>query len=179
MEDNSFTNVVLVPAAQQLEMTIYIHFPLPPGPPCHLTSPSHHRALSWAPCATQQPPTSHLTHGGAYVGSDLLIHPAFPSSPAVFMLFSIASSLFLPCKQVHRDHFQEPESLNTNRSPFWKITMLHYSRSTPPTPRKLYFKPMLSKPEVVSDMVNFRQLRSKRELARTVTAISSHPLKYF
>ena len=149
--------------------------PTPTPPP----RPGHQRALGGAPCATQQPPTSHLTHGGAYVGSDLLIHPAFPSSPAVFMLFSIASSLFLPCKQVHRDHFQEPESLNTNRSPFWKITMLHYSRSTPPTPRKLYFKPMLSKPEVVSDMVNFRQLRSKRELARTVTAISSHPLKYF
>ena len=170
--------LLLYNEVSQLYVCIY---PLPLELPIHShpTPLGHHRAWSWAPCAIRQLPTSCLTHGGVYVDSDLLIHPAFPSAPVVFMLSSISSSLFLPCKQVHRDHFQEPESLKTNRSLFWKITMLHYSRSTPPTPCKLYFKAMLLKPEVVSDTVNFRQLRSKRELLRTMTAISSHPLKYF
>ena len=33
---------------------------LPPTPPPHPTHLGHHRALSWAPCATQQVPTSYL-----------------------------------------------------------------------------------------------------------------------
>ena len=40
----------------------YVHiYPLPLGPPSLHPAPlSHHRALSWAPCAMQQLPTSYL-----------------------------------------------------------------------------------------------------------------------
>ena len=53
------------------QLYVYI-YPLPPRPPSlltpHPTCLGHHRALSWALCAIQHLPTSHLfTHGSVFV----------------------------------------------------------------------------------------------------------------
>ena len=62
------------------QLCVYI-YPLPLGPPCHLTPPhpthlGHHRAPSWAPWAIQQVPTSYLfyTWPCTYVNPNLPIH---------------------------------------------------------------------------------------------------------
>ena len=59
---------MLVSAVQQSESTLCIHISFPswtslPPPPTYPTPLGHHRALSWAPCAIQQLPTSYFTHG--------------------------------------------------------------------------------------------------------------------
>ena len=62
----------------------------------YLTHLSHHRALSWAPCAIQQVPTSYLyyTWQYIYVNSNLPTHPALPSTPAMSMCpLSVSASL--------------------------------------------------------------------------------------
>ena len=72
-------NIVSVSAVQQRESAICIHISPPwlsPPAPNH-TPLDHHRAPSWAPCATQQLPTScHVTHGSAHISVPLsqLIH---------------------------------------------------------------------------------------------------------
>ena len=65
-------NVMLVSTVQQCESAICVHlsppawssFPLSHHYPTLL---AHHRALSWAPCALQQLPTSYFTRGGVYM----------------------------------------------------------------------------------------------------------------
>ena len=57
-------NLVLVSEVQWSESAICIHIPPPltllPTPLPHPTPLGHRRALSWAPCAIQQLPTSYL-----------------------------------------------------------------------------------------------------------------------
>ena len=73
-----------------------------PSLPSHPTSHhlGHHRASSWAPCATQKLPTSSLFHiwQCVYVSATLPIHPT-PSFPlCVHSPFSTSASLVLSCK---------------------------------------------------------------------------------
>ena len=80
---------------------------LPPTAPPHLTSVSHHRALTWALCAVQQLPTSSLfTHGN--VNMLMLLCQFVPLSlpPVSASLFSTSGSLLLPWKKVHEYHFR-------------------------------------------------------------------------
>ena len=75
---------------------------LPPAAPRpHRTHLGHHRALSWAPCAIQQVPTSHLfyTWSCIYVHPNLPVHPT-PASPTTVSTrpLSTSASLFLICK---------------------------------------------------------------------------------
>ena len=60
-----------------------------------------------APCAGQQRPSSNLLRARR-VHTSVLLSPFVPPSPspAVFTgPFSTSASLFLPCKEVHQDHF--------------------------------------------------------------------------
>ena len=76
-------------------------YPLPLEPPSHthlrLTHPGHHRAPSWAPCATQKLPNSKLSVSHTVV--------------CICQRYSLSSShsLLLPlCPQVQKFHFHNP-----------------------------------------------------------------------
>ena len=79
---------------------------LPPTPPLPACPSRHHRALSWAPWVLQHLLISCFTHGGVFTST--LLSQLVPPSPCStgprvcppHLLF-----LFLPCKQVHLDHF--------------------------------------------------------------------------
>ena len=67
--------------------------------PPHLPNPlGHHKSRSWAPCDIQQLPTSSLFYLSVYVNATLSIHPTFSFRPVSICPFSMAASLFLPCK---------------------------------------------------------------------------------
>ena len=65
-------NAIIVSAVQQCELAICIHLSPPAWSSFPLSHPYptlsvDHRALSWAPCALQQLPTSYFTHGSVYM----------------------------------------------------------------------------------------------------------------
>ena len=71
---------MLISAYNEVNQLYVYLYPLslgPSPPPPHPTPLGHHRALSWAPCAIQQVPTSYLfyTWEWAYVKPNLPIHP--------------------------------------------------------------------------------------------------------
>ena len=72
-------NVLLASAVQQCESAICIHISPPSWTslqPLHPTPLGHHRTLSWAPCAVQQLPNSHLFYTQyTYASATLSIHP--------------------------------------------------------------------------------------------------------
>ena len=80
---------------------MYTHFPslldLSPTPPTsHPTHLCHHRAPSWASCATQGVPTSYLFYAWwcIYVSPNLSVHPGLPSPAVSTGLFCRSASLF-------------------------------------------------------------------------------------
>ena len=77
---------------------------LPPTPV------GHHRAPGWAPCATQQLPTSFLLYTWycVYVSATLPIHPILSSFlPVSTCLFCMLTCLFLPWKQIYLYHLSK------------------------------------------------------------------------
>ena len=102
--------VVLVSAIQQHESAIITHT----SPPCCASLPSpyptplgHHRAQSWAPCVTQQLPTSmYFTCDNVHML--MLLSSFVPPSPSHSVStspFATSSSPFLPRKWVHQYRF--------------------------------------------------------------------------
>ena len=84
------------------ESALWLHTPRPswtsllPAPPSHPSG--RHRARGWAPCALQQAPSSYMAV--CLCQSSSPICPTLPSHPASTCLFSMSSSLFLPCKLI-------------------------------------------------------------------------------
>ena len=79
-----------VSAVQWSESAICIHISSPSWislPPLHLTHLGPHRALNWAPYATQHLPVSYLyyTWYCIHANSTLPIHPTLPFPPSVQM----------------------------------------------------------------------------------------------
>ena len=75
--------------------------PQPPSTPL-----GHHRALSWAPRALQEPPTSCLLiHSSIHMSVPL--SQFIPTAPSltVQQVHTLHLHLFLPCIQVHQYHF--------------------------------------------------------------------------
>ena len=74
-------SVVLASATQQQESAVSIHISTPSwtfSPSLHPTPLGCYRAPGWAPCVTQQLPTSYFTYGSIYVLLLLFSHPPFP-----------------------------------------------------------------------------------------------------
>ena len=83
---------MLVSAVHQSESAICIHIsPASRASPSPFHPVGHHRAPSWAPCAVQQPPSSHLpyTWQCICVSATLPVRPTLPFSACVhtFVLY--------------------------------------------------------------------------------------------
>ena len=77
-------------------------YPLHLEPPSHPSSchPSgHHRAPSWTPCTTQQPPTSHLFYAW-YVYMPMLFSQFVPPSPPLAVSASLFSVSLIAALQI-------------------------------------------------------------------------------
>ena len=111
---------------------VYI-YSLPLGPPSHLTPLGCQRALDWAPCVTQQFPTSYLffTWSCIYVSATFSICPNLSIAP-----HSSTLAWKIPWTE-EPGRLQSMGSLGVGHdwaASLWLFTFMHCRRKWQPTP---------------------------------------------
>ena len=99
---------MLVSAVQQPESAICRHISPPPWaslPPACRSPLGHHRAPSWAPCASQRLPTGCFTRAGVHVPPPLAVCPVLSFPCCVHWSTLCTCVSVLPCGEVHRYRF--------------------------------------------------------------------------